>query len=342
MAADRSVGTAGRLTRRPEQPEPYLRGVAWPAGGGIPYPRADPGDLRLPLDTRAAAAIPAGVHLELIGDADLVEVAYRTETAELGELGEAAGTTFTLWRAGALLAEEPAVLGEGVVRLPFGFAAADTPASIHLPEGMRPTVCSVHAVGGVIEPAPVRPRWLAYGDSITQGWLCSGPGRAWPTVAARTLGLHVVNLGYAGAARGEIASAEQIAGLEADVVTMGFGTSCWSHTPFTAPLIAATTAAFIDTVREGHPAVPIVVVTPPVRPVAEDSPNALGATLDELRTAQEAVVAVRRAADPLLSVVRGRTLVDLSQLAADGIHPNDEGHRQIAQTMADHLRGLVG
>ena len=45
---------------RPEQPEPYLRGCAFAAAPGVPYPRAKNDD-RLPRDTWAMASIPAGV-----------------------------------------------------------------------------------------------------------------------------------------------------------------------------------------------------------------------------------------------------------------------------------------
>src|SRR5687767_13636739 len=33
----------------------------------------------------------------------------------------------------------------------------------------------VVAVEGAAEPAPLQPRWLAYGDSITEGWITSTP-----------------------------------------------------------------------------------------------------------------------------------------------------------------------
>ena len=70
-------------------PEFYLR----PATEDVPYPRADPGDAsRLPMDTWAAATVPATVRLEFVGDAEAVEVAYRTTTDDLGYRGRGAGT----------------------------------------------------------------------------------------------------------------------------------------------------------------------------------------------------------------------------------------------------------
>ena len=66
------------MASRPEEVEPFLRGCAWPAGEGVPYPRCDPGPLglRLPADTRACAALPVGVRLELVGEPAAVEIDY--------------------------------------------------------------------------------------------------------------------------------------------------------------------------------------------------------------------------------------------------------------------------
>src|SRR5438874_6686460 len=159
---------------------------------------------------------------------------------------------------------------------------------------MKPTLKSLSGVGGRIEPAPAdQPRWIAYGDSVAEGWAASGPAYAWPAVAGRTHGLDVANLGYAGAARGEVASAEQIAALDADVISITHGTNCWTRTPHSVDMMRAAVAAFIDVVRQGHPDTPIIVASPVVRPDAEESPNRLGATLADLRAAMEHVVADR-------------------------------------------------
>src|SRR5438876_10036169 len=100
-------------------PKPFLRGVAFPPTNRIPYPRAKP-DPRLPADTWAQAKIPVGVRLELVGEE--VEIAYRTQTEDLGYRGDGAGRTFSAWRGGELLDEDKAELGEGSVKLSLGVA----------------------------------------------------------------------------------------------------------------------------------------------------------------------------------------------------------------------------
>ena len=174
------------MSSRPEQPEPFIRGAAYPATGDVPYPRANPTDTaRLPADVWTAATVPVGVRLELVGDAQAIDIAYRTTTGNLGYRGDGAGITFSVWRGGRKVCEEEAVLGDGLIRLSLGSGAADKPAIIYLPEGMQPLVLSLTAVKGEIAPAPARPRWLAYGDWTTQGWIASGPSQGWAAIAAR-------------------------------------------------------------------------------------------------------------------------------------------------------------
>jgi lysophospholipase L1-like esterase len=315
---------------RPPELEPFLAGCAWPAAPGMPYPRCDPGPggLRLPADTRAAAALPVGVRLEFTGDAATVEIEYRTETAELGFRGEGAGTTFALFRGEALVSEAKAALGAGTLRLAAGRGPGR--AVVYLPEAMRPTLLALRAAGGAISPAPRQPRWLCYGDSIAEGWKASAPAWAWPAQVGRRHGLDVVNLGYAGAARGELASAEEIASLAADVISISHGTNCWTRTPHGEALFAEGLRAFLAIVREGHPRTPIVALSPILRVDAEAKPNRLGATLADLRAAFERVVQERiGAGDDRLVLVPGRELVPESELP-DGIHPDDAGHARIA------------
>lgn len=320
-------------------PAPFLRGRAFDPAPGVPYPRADPADAaRLPADTWATAQIPVGVRLEYIGDAERVRIAYRTATADLGYRGDGAGRTFAAWTGGRCVDEQPATLGDATVELSLGGERT----VVYLPEGMKPEVLDVQPVGGTLEPAPPQPRWIAYGDSVAEGWIASGPALAWPAIAGRDHSLDVVNMGYAGAARGEIVSAEQIATLDADVVSITHGTNCWTRIPFSAGMLREGTSGFLEVVRQGHPDTPILVASPVVRPDAEDTPNRLGATLGDLRRAMEEAVRERIAAgDDRLVLVEGLDLIGADMLG-DGIHPNDEGHARMAAVLGPRVRSMLG
>jgi lysophospholipase L1-like esterase len=346
-----AASTGTTAAQRPAEVEPFLAGCVFPAAPGVPYPRALPVDAgRLPADTWATACIPVGVRLELVGEAEAIEIEYETATTDLGYRGEGSGTTFTSWRGQSVVDDVPAVLGRGRVTLRV---AANTnggpggPASdgsdrtvVTLPEGMRPSVLAVRGVGGTVRPAPPQPRWLCYGDSIAEGWAASNPGRAWPAVAGRRYGLDVVNLGYAGAARGEMVSAEEIAGLPADVISLSYGTNCWARIQHSAEQVGAGLDAFVDLVRTGHPNTPIVVASPVIRPDAEDQHNGLGATLADLRSVIEARIERRCELDSLIHLVRGGALLTADQLA-DGVHPGDEGHRVLAEAIGSAVRASL-
>jgi len=152
------MADATMAAERPGQPEPFLRGCLWPAGEGVSYPRCDPGPLgvRLPADTREAAAIPAGVRFVFEGEPEAIEVDYLAVTDELGHRGAGAGTAFVLYRGEERVDAAEARVGAHRVTLAVG--RGPDPATLHLPEGMRPTVLALRALGGEIQPPPSQPR----------------------------------------------------------------------------------------------------------------------------------------------------------------------------------------
>ncbi len=322
------------------EPDPFIRGQAWPGTPKVPHPRAKPSDaFRLPVDTWAQAQIPVGVRLELVGDAEELEIVYETRSADAGMRGEA-GLTFQLWRGGSPVDEEKAEHPQGTVRLRMG--SGDGPAIVYLPEGMRPAIREIAGIGGAISPAPLQPRWLCYGDSVAEGWLASRPALAWPAIAGRDNHLDACNLGYAGSARGEVVSAEHLAELDAAVISITHGTNCWNRIPHSADQMRANTAAFLDIVRQGHRKTPILVASPILRPDAEETRNRLGATLADLREAMRETVKLRiDAGDDRIRFVDGRPIVTESQLA-DDVHPNDDGHRAIAAVLGPVVKAMVG
>jgi lysophospholipase L1-like esterase len=321
----------------------FLRGCAFPPHADSPYPRANLDDRRLPADIAAAAArVPAAVSLAVSGPAKEIELSYTTATAAGGMRGASFGTTFAAYPADyaaeddGLSAEVPALLGEGTVRLPLGPGTT----TVYLPEAMAPTVTGIKGIGGAIAPGPAQPRWLAYGDSITEGWGASAPGRSWLATAARRLGLEAINFGYAGCGRGELVVAEAMAAVPADVITIAFGTNCWSMIAFSEDLLEATARAFVASVRVGHPRTPIVLVSPIVRPDAETTPNRLGVTLARLRAAYERAALSLGATDAGITLVNGRELVSPGQLA-DGVHPDDSGHAVLAAAVAPAVSAAI-
>ncbi|MFF2776723.1 GDSL-type esterase/lipase family protein [Streptomyces sp. NPDC058052] len=319
------------------EPEPFLRGTAW-RDGDRPV-RADPADLeRLPWDIAERAALPIGVRVEFLAapGTTAVELRYRAAVPPAGDALRSLRHAFALWQGPRCLAEvfaEPAAEATVRLRLPPGGGEF----TVHPPEAQAPVVHALRAVDGALSPAPRRPRWLVQGDSITEGWWSTRPAHSWPAVAGRALGLDPVNLGYAGGARGELPLAEQLSRLPGELITLAFGTNCWDRAPATPEWLHATVRAYVGLIRRGHPRTPLLLVSPVLRPAAEHTRNALGATLTELRRAMERAVRDLAADDPRLLLLPGRPLLGPEHLA-DGLHPNDEGHARMARAVAAALR----
>jgi len=324
------------VSARPEQPEPFVRGCVFAAARSVPYPRLCPVDAdQLPGDVWSSATVPAGVRLEVVGDATALRVRYRTVSADLGYRGDGAGCSFVVFRSGRKIAEEPAVLGDGEVTLALP-GDPGQPAVVYLPEGMRPTVLQVQPVGGGLRAAPRQPRCLVYGDAVTQGWLASSPVASWPAVLGRKLGLDVCNLGCAGTTRLEPVVAQMVATTPAELMVVSIGSGCWSRPPHSVGMLAEEVRSFVQLVRAGHPGVPLAVMSPLLRPTAEDTPNVFGATLAALRRCVEDTAAALAVGDPDLAVVDGAGVLGPDDLV-DGVYPGDEGHKRVAAALAKAL-----
>ena len=182
---------------------------------------------------------------------------------------------------------------------------------------------------------------MAYGDSILEGWVASGPARAWPAVAARSLGLDVVNMGYAGAARSEMASAEQVAALAA---------RRHLHHPRHELLDPHAPQRRDDAgdhgrLPRGGPG------RPPLHPGGRGEPgaaarrrddaNRLGATLVDLRATMEEVVQGRIDAGDAAALGAGGDLSPPTT-CPDGIHPGDEGHELLAEAFGGAVADALG
>jgi lysophospholipase L1-like esterase len=308
-------------------------------------PRRAPSSVmeRWTADTIQAARVPAGIRIAFSGDAEAIDIRVRTgdplALATPAEHGE-----FTVYVGGERCGATRVEAGvDATVRIELPRREPDARVEIHVPERYEPAILGIEPIGGGADPVVPSKRWVAYGDSITQGWTTSDPGGAWTACAARATGFDLLNLGFAGAARGELPLAAHLAETRADVISLAWGTNCWAQVEMDASYIAELMRLFLTMVRKGHPETPLLVLSPVIRPAAEETRNGSGATLADLRQSIEVAVAdfQQTHRDEHLHLLPGGMLITRDQLDSDGIHPNDDGHAALGAAVAERLQSIT-
>ncbi|MFG2712969.1 GDSL-type esterase/lipase family protein [Streptomyces goshikiensis] len=216
-----------------------------------------------------------------------------------------------------------------------------------------------------VEALPDRGRrvWLHHGSSISHGSNAAGPTEIWPAVAAARGGVELINLGLGGNALLDPFVARALRDTPADLISVKIGINLVNTDLMRLRAFVPAVHGFLDTIREGRPEVPLLVVSPILCPIQEDTPGpvapdfsgqklsfrALGdpaeraqgkLTLHVIRDELARITAQRAAEDPNLHYLDGRTLygeADFAELPLpDGLHPDTAAHRRIGERFAEH------
>ncbi|WP_406491392.1 GDSL-type esterase/lipase family protein [Streptomyces sp. NBC_01604] len=218
-----------------------------------------------------------------------------------------------------------------------------------------------------VEPAPDPGRrvWLHHGSSISHGSDAASPTAIWPALAASLGGVELINLGLAGSALLDPFTARALRDTPADLVSVKIGINLVNADLMRLRAFGPAVHGFLDTVREGHPTTPLLVVSPILCPIHEDTPGpsapdftgltegrlrflAMGdpaeravgkLTLGVIRDELARIVAQRAAEDPNLYYLDGRDLygeADSAELPLpDNLHPDAATHRHIGERFAE-------
>jgi lysophospholipase L1-like esterase len=296
------------------------------------------------------ASFPSGVRLRFAGNP--VTLRLLTEHVVLEGPAMPVRARYDLVVDGQRLASFDVPEGEsGEQTVTFGLPPGDKLVEIWLPLFACVRVRALYVDREAeLRPAPDnRPRWVAYGSSITHGAGAVHPTDAWPAVAAQRLGWHVTNMGYAGMCHLDPYVARAIARLPADRITLKLGINIHNLGTLRERTFAPMVHGFIATVRDGHPETPITVISPIASPTREQSvvseftfPSGAfrvegDLTLQKIRAILADVVDVRRRrGDQALTYLDGRELLGEADahLLPDGLHPNPEGYRLMGERFA--------
>ncbi|MGG2461509.1 GDSL-type esterase/lipase family protein [Streptomyces sp. RGM 3693] len=217
-----------------------------------------------------------------------------------------------------------------------------------------------------IEPVPNRGRkvWLHHGSSISHGTNAASPTTIWPALAASLSGVELINLGFGGSALLDPFTARALRDTPADLISIKIGINLVNADLMRMRAFTPAVHGFLDTIREGHPAAPLLVISPILCPIHEDTPGpsapdfaALSAgrlrfratgdpterasgklTLTGIRDELARIVQQRAAEDPNLHYLDGRDLYGRSDSAElplpDELHPDAATHRRMGERFA--------
>ncbi|SDK05206.1 GDSL-like Lipase/Acylhydrolase family protein [Actinopolyspora mzabensis] len=214
-----------------------------------------------------------------------------------------------------------------------------------------------------VEPSPESGRavWLHHGSSISHGSNAASPTATWPAIAANTAGADLINLGLGGSALLDPFTARTMRDTPADLISLKLGINLVNADLMRLRAFTPAVHGFLDTIREGHPDAPLLVVSPIHCPIHEATPGPsapdftesdLGRlrflatgdpaerangklTLETIRAELAGIVAQRAEEDPRLHYLDGRELygpTDYAELPLpDELHPDSAAHRRMGE-----------
>lgn len=216
-------------------------------------------------------------------------------------------------------------------------------------------------------PEATLPVWVHHGSSISQGSNAIRPTGTWPVVAARLADVELVNFGFGGSALMDPFVARVIRDIPAGVISLKLGINLVNTDLMRMRAFGPAVHGFLDTIREGQPATPIVVISPIYCGIHEDTPGpgafdldalangvirfrATGSTaeaatgkltLTAIRSELARIVRDRQSSDPHLHYLDGLELYGESDSSQhplpDALHPDAMTHQIIGERFADRF-----
>jgi hypothetical protein len=305
---------------------------------------------RLPHETRALypperlqerAQMPAGVRISFFSDATTVSGTLADIDPESARLDLCCDGVFV----GSV--EIAGRTGFAFDRLPPNPTGQLRLIELWLPQFGIFRLCSLELSpgAGVAPVQDTRPRWITYGSSITQCRGAQSPTQTWPAIVARARGYNLTCLGFGGECHLDTMIARTIRDQPADLISLCLGINVYGGASLSPRTFRPAVIGFVQTIREGHPDVPLIVMSPIVSPPREETANVVGFDLPWMR--QEVATAVRTLqdhGDASIHYVDGLQILgpDHAHLLPDDLHPNAEGYKLMGKNITRIFSNILG
>ena len=333
------------------------------------------------------SAESAGVRLAFRTAATTIELEVSARRMAPDEASVLPPSRYELTSDGVVVADAGAVAGSRYLFTfedPSGRTVDGPPSTVHfgglpgieteyelwMPFTDAVEILSLRADAPVTPPADREAfRWLHHGSSISHGYSAESTTGTWPVVAALSTGVTLTNLAFSGSAMLDPFTARTMRDQPADLISLKVGINLVNGDTMRMRTFRPAVDGFLDTIRDGHPSTPIVVMSPiycepvelaagptmqdPARPYewsiaggTEADVVAGKLSLGAIRTALAEIVARRTATDPQLRYVDGLSLygpADAERMPLpDNLHPGPDVQRLIGERFADRvLRPLL-
>jgi hypothetical protein len=269
---------------------------------------------------------------------------------------DASSITMAITGADDSSAMDVVVDGDLLVRLPV--VAGEQSLAVELPDGLRSLEVwlpqfGVNLLGpidveqaSVVAASPPRTlRWATYGSSITQCRTAEGPSDTWPARVARLLDWELTNLGFGGECHLDSVAARTIRDADFEFISLCLGINIYGASSFSERALHSAICGFVETVREGHPGVPMAIMSPIAAPNLESVPNRVGLTLSDVRRiVTHAGETLQHLGEGPLTLIDGRQIFGDADagLLGDDLHPTPAGYRVMAERLGPVLADAAG
>jgi hypothetical protein len=254
------------------------------------------------------------------------------------------------------------------IELPSAAGLGDADAAareleLWLPYTDQVELLALRADAPVARPSAERAlRWLHHGSSISHGYRADSITGTWPVVAALRTGASLTSVAFSGSAMLDPFTARTMRDVPADLISLKIGINLVNGDVMRMRAFRPAVHGFLDTLREGHPETPIVLVSPiwcePVEhsagPTMQDPSKSFewsiaGGTPDDvalgklslsaIRAELRDIVERRSPCDPNLRYLDGLELygeADARRMPLpDNLHPGPDAQQHLGERFAE-------